>query len=112
MRGGGTWTPGASLRRARLVMCSYGSPSAQDYRTDSRPRPRPLAIKTGGRPADHGVVSTSATSGVPGSVQMALLAKVLDAARPVPASSPSQAVTQAASSQALLETVTALDVLA
>jgi len=42
----------------------------------------------------------------------ALLAKVLDAARPAPAASPAQAVSQAASSQALLETVTGLDVLA
>jgi hypothetical protein len=45
-------------------------------------------------------------------VQMALLAKVLDAARPTPASSPVQAVSEAASSQALLRSVTALDVLA
>lgn len=43
---------------------------------------------------------------------MALLAKVLDAARPTPAASPVQAVTQAASSQALLQSVTALDLLA
>ena len=62
--------------------------------------------------ADHGRVSVSATSAPPASVQMALLAKVLDAARPSPASSPVQAVTQAAASQALLETVTGLDVLA
>jgi hypothetical protein len=51
-------------------------------------------------------------SGPPAAVQMALLAKVLDAARPAPAASPAQAVSQAASSQALLQTVTGLDVLA
>jgi hypothetical protein len=43
---------------------------------------------------------------------MALLARVLDAARPGPASSPLEAVAQASASQALLESVTALDVLA
>jgi hypothetical protein len=57
-------------------------------------------------------MSVSATSGPPVAVQMALLAKVLDSARPAPTSSPTQAVSQAASSRALLETVTALDVLA
>lgn len=57
-------------------------------------------------------MSISATSGPPVSVQMALLAKVLDSARPTPTSSPLQAATQAASSQALLETVTGLSVLA
>lgn len=57
-------------------------------------------------------MSVSAASGPPVAVQMALLAKVLDAARPAPAASPAQAVSQAASSQALLETVTGLDVLA
>jgi hypothetical protein len=46
-------------------------------------------------------------------VQMALLARVLEAARPSPApASPVQAATQAAASQALLESVAALDLLA
>lgn len=46
-------------------------------------------------------------------VQMALLAKVLEAARPSPApASPVQAATQAAASHALLQSVTALDLLA
>jgi hypothetical protein len=46
-------------------------------------------------------------------VQMALLARVLEAARPIPApASPVQAATQAAASRALLESVAALDLLA
>ncbi len=57
-------------------------------------------------------MNVSPASGPPVAVQMALLAKVLDAARPAPAASPVQAVSQAASSQALLQTVTGLDVLA
>lgn len=69
-------------------------------------------VKVGSRAADPPSVSVSATSGSPVAVQMALLAKVLDAARPAPAASPAQAVSQAASSQALLQTVTGLDVLA
>jgi hypothetical protein len=55
-----------------------------------------------------GVSPTSAA----GAVQIALLAKVLQAARPDPAASGPQAVTQAASSQALLAAVGTLDVYA
>ena len=57
-------------------------------------------------------MSVSPTSAAPDSVQIALLAKVLQAARPDPAASGTQAVTQAASSRALLESVGMLDVLA
>ena len=71
-----------------------------------------MCLKGRREPADGEGVSISATSGTPASVQMALLAKVLDAARPAPVASPVQAVTQAASSQALLKSVTGLDVLA
>lgn len=74
--------------------------------------PYPWWFKAAPAPADHHGVSVSATSGPPASVQMALLAKVLDAARPAPAASPVQAVAQAASSQALLQAVTGLDILA
>lgn len=69
-------------------------------------------LKGGPAAADHSCVNVSAASGPPVAVQMALLAKVLDAARPAPAASPVQAVSQAANSQALLQTVTGLDVLA
>lgn len=79
---------------------------------NSRRSPRTLVVQAGRAPADHRGVSISATSGTPASVRMALLAKVLDAARPAPASSPVQAVAQAASSQALLQSVTGLDILA
>ena len=47
-----------------------------------------------------------------GSVQIAMLAKVLDQARPTPAASPADAVMQAAASQALLASAARLDVLA
>lgn len=57
-------------------------------------------------------MSVSPTSAAPAALQIALLAKVLQAARPDPAASGAQAVTQAASSQALLATVATLDVLA
>lgn len=56
-------------------------------------------------------MSVSAASSA-GSIQMAMLAKVLDQARPVPAASPSDAVLQAAASQALLASAARLDVLA
>ncbi len=100
------------MRRARLVMWSYRSPSRQERLTTSPPGRRPLRLKGGLSGADLNAVSVSATAGPPLAVQMALLAKVLDSARPTPASSPIEAASQAASSQALLESVTALDVLA
>ena len=74
--------------------------------------PHPLRLKCPCRGADLTRVSVSATSGPPVAVQMALLARVLDSARPAPAASATQAVSQAVSSQALLQTVTGLDVLA
>ena len=58
-----------------------------------------------------GGVSVSA-AGPTGSVQIAMLAKVLDQARPAPAASPADAVMQAAASQALLASAARLDVLA
>ncbi len=56
-------------------------------------------------------MSVSAAS-TAGSVQIAMLAKVLDQARPVPAATPADAVMQAAASQALLASAARLDVLA
>jgi hypothetical protein len=44
-------------------------------------------------------------------VQIAVLAKVLEQARPVPAATPADAVMQAAASQALLASAATLDVL-
>jgi hypothetical protein len=55
-------------------------------------------------------VSVSAAS-PPGSIPIAMLAKVLDQARPVPAATPGDAVLQAAASQALLASAAHLDVL-
>lgn len=57
-------------------------------------------------------MSIGASGGVPASIQMALLAKVLDAARPVPTADPAAAVAQAASAQALLEGAGAISLLA
>jgi len=51
-------------------------------------------------------------AGPTGSIQIAMLAKVLDQARPAPAASPADAVMQAAASQALLASAARLDVLA
>jgi hypothetical protein len=51
-------------------------------------------------------------AGAAGAVQIAMLAKVLDQARPVPAAMPADAVMQAAASQALLASAARLDVLA
>jgi len=51
-------------------------------------------------------------AGPTGSIQIAMLAKVLDQARPTPAASPADAVMQAAASQALLASAARLDVLA
>ena len=51
-------------------------------------------------------------AGPAASVQIAMLAKVLDQARPVPAATPADAVMQAAASQALLASAATLDVLA
>ena len=56
-------------------------------------------------------MSVSAASAA-GSVQIALLARVLDQARPAPAATPADAVMQAAASQALLASAGRLDVLA
>ena len=56
-------------------------------------------------------MSVSAASPA-GSVQIAMLAKVLDQARPTPAATPADAVTQAAASQAMLASAARLDVLA
>jgi hypothetical protein len=70
----------------------------------------------GGPAADDPLVDVSSVSGPGQSVQIALLAKVLDAARrqaaPAPDAGVAQSVTQAAAGRALLETVSALDVLA
>ena len=55
-------------------------------------------------------MSVSAASPA-GSVQIAMLAKVLDQARPTPAASPADAVMQAAASQAMLASAARLDVL-
>jgi len=49
---------------------------------------------------------------VAGSVRIAVLAKVLDQAQPVPAAAPADAVMQAAAAQALLAAAAGLDVLA
>ena len=83
----------------------------RDHRTVSPPEAPPLPLKGAPRGADPIPVSVSPTSAA-GAVQIALLAKVLQAARPDPAASGPQAVTQAASSQALLATVGTLDVYA
>lgn len=56
-------------------------------------------------------MSVSAVSAA-GSVQIAVLAKVLDQARPTPAATPTDAVMQAAASQAMLANAARLDVLA
>jgi hypothetical protein len=56
-------------------------------------------------------VSVSPAGGA-GSIQIAILAKVLDQARPAPAATPADAVMQAAASQALLSSAVRLDVLA
>ena len=56
-------------------------------------------------------MSVSAASPA-GSIQIAMLAKVLDQARPVPAASPTDAVMQAAASQALLASASRVDLLA
>jgi hypothetical protein len=56
-------------------------------------------------------VSVSA-AGPAASVQIAVLAKVLEQARPAPAATPTDAVMQAAASQALLASAATLDVLA
>ena len=56
-------------------------------------------------------MSVSAASPA-GSVQIAMLAKVLHQARPTPAATPADAVMQAAASQAMLASAARLDVLA
>lgn len=59
-------------------------------------------------------MNVSSTHGTLAAVQMALLARVLDTARPSPAppAAPADAAMQAATSRALLESVATLDVLA
>jgi hypothetical protein len=53
---------------------------------------------------------TVSVAGAAGTVQIAVLARVLDQARPVPAATPADAVMQAAASHALLATAATLDV--